>query len=243
LKGHAAQGSALVVDFDESDLREDVCAFIQSCRELDVPVAVEISHSGSGAHVWIFFTEAVPAREARQLGTTLISHTCARTRQLKLNSHDRLFPSQDALPNGGFGNLIALPLQKHRRAHDATIFVDDNFHAYPDQWEFLSYLQPMEALAIESVILRAARGAHSLNVSFLDGEDGMDTPQKPSASKTSHLPGPLPASLSVAIADHLYIDKASLVRPLANRLIRLATFIPNSIRRRSCGFRSGTNHA
>ena len=86
----------LAVDFDEQDWREDARAFIRSCRELAVPAALEISRSGEGAHVWVFFEGAVPAREARQLG---------------LSSYDRLFPNQDTMPKGGFGNLIALPLQ------------------------------------------------------------------------------------------------------------------------------------
>ncbi len=102
----------LAVDFDEQDWRDDARAFLRSCRELAVPAALEISRSGEGAHVWVFFEEAVSAREARQLGAALISHTCNATRQLRLSSYDRLFPNQDTLPKGGFGNLIALPLQK-----------------------------------------------------------------------------------------------------------------------------------
>ena len=76
--------------------------------ELGVPVALEISRSGNGAHAWVFFAGQVSARDARRLGTAIISHTCARTRQLKLESYDRLFPNQDTMPKGGFGNLIAL---------------------------------------------------------------------------------------------------------------------------------------
>lgn len=102
----------LAVDFDEAQWREDVRAFAQSCRELSVPVAVEISRSGNGAHAWIFFDRNVPAYDARRLGTAIISHTCARTRQLTLSSYDRLFPNQDRMPKGGFGNLISLPAQK-----------------------------------------------------------------------------------------------------------------------------------
>lgn len=105
----------LAVDFDEAEWREDVQAFVQSCAELGVPVALEISRSGKGAHAWIFFGSNVPAREARRLGTAIITYTCARTRQLKLTSYDRLFPNQDTLPKGGFGNLIVLPLQKKLR--------------------------------------------------------------------------------------------------------------------------------
>lgn len=102
----------LAVDFDEADWRDDARAFMQSCGELGVPAALEISRSGQGVHAWVFFTGRVSARDARRLGTAIISHTCARTRQLRLTSYDRLFPNQDTMPKGGFGNLIALPLQK-----------------------------------------------------------------------------------------------------------------------------------
>ncbi len=105
----------LAADFDEAGWQEDAKAFMQSCREFDVPAAMEISRSGNGAHVWIFFAEPVRACEARRLGAALISHTCDRTRQLSLASYDRFFPNQDTRPKGGFGNLIALPLQKQPR--------------------------------------------------------------------------------------------------------------------------------
>ena len=116
----------LAVDFDEAEWQQDALAFMQSCIELGVPAALEISRSGRGAHVWVFFDGRLSARDARRLGTAVISHTCARTRQLKLASYDRLFPNQDTMPSrqgdspagsrvGGFGNLIALPLQKHPR--------------------------------------------------------------------------------------------------------------------------------
>jgi len=113
----------LAVDFDDADWRSDAQAFIQSCRELGVPAALEISRSGNGAHAWVFFSSKVAARDARRLGTSLISHTCVRTRQLKLSSYDRLFPNQDTMPKGGFGNLIALPLQKASRERGGSVFV------------------------------------------------------------------------------------------------------------------------
>jgi len=96
----------LAVDFDEAEWRSDVVAFARSCRELEVPVTLEISRSGKGAHAWLFFAEALPACDARRLGAATISHTCARTRQLKLTSYDRLFPNQDTMPKGGFGKTL-----------------------------------------------------------------------------------------------------------------------------------------
>ena len=114
----------LAVDFDEAEWKEDARAFVLSCKELGVPAALEISRSGNGAHAWVFFSGSVSARDARRLGTAIISHTCARTRQLKLESYDRLFPNQDSMPKGGFGNLIALPLQKKPRENGCSVFVD-----------------------------------------------------------------------------------------------------------------------
>jgi len=123
----------LAVDFDEADWREDALAFMRSCEELGVQAALEVSRSGQGAHAWVFFAGRVSARDARRLGTAVISHTCTRTRQLKLESYDRLFPNQDTMPKGGFGNLIALPLQKGPRESDCSVFVDEALHPYTDQ--------------------------------------------------------------------------------------------------------------
>lgn len=213
----------LAVDFDDADWRKDAQAFAQSCRELGVPAALEISRSGNGAHAWVFFSSNVTARDARRLGTALISHTCARTRQLKLTSYDRLFPNQDMMPKGGFGNLIALPLQKLPRENGGSVFVDDVLQPYPDQWVFLASVQPMAPHDIEPTILRATGGSHPLDVTFLTEEDQQE-PWKRTALAKQRLPGPVPTSLTVTLANLLYFDKAQLPQPLANRLIRLAAF-------------------
>ena len=213
----------LAVDFDKGAWREDVLAFMQSCRELSIPSALEISRSGNGAHVWIFFAEAVPAREARQLGAALISHTCNRSRQLALSSYDRLFPNQDTLPKGGFGNLIALPLQKRPRERGCSVFVDDHLVPYQDQWAFLASIQPLSADDLEGAILRASGGRHPMDVAFSKDEEE-DKPWRRPASPPEKIPGTLPASLTLVLADQIYIAKGDLPQPLANRLIRLAAF-------------------
>ena len=213
----------LAVDFDDADWRADARAFAQSCEELGVPVALEISRSGEGAHAWIFFADRVPAREARRLGSALISHTCARTRQLTLVSYDRLFPNQDTLPKGGFGNLIALPLQKEPRDNQCSLFVDNDWRVHPDQWAFLASMQSMPPHAIEPAIVRAAGGAHPLDVTFIDEEDQAQ-PWKQPTKQSKVLPGPMPKSLDATLANRLYFEKAQLPQSLANRLIRLAAF-------------------
>ncbi len=213
----------LAADFDEAEWKEDARAFAQSCHDLGVPVALEISRSGNGAHAWVFFAGRVSARDARRLGSALISHTCARTRQLQLTSYDRLFPNQDTMPKGGFGNLIALPLQKEPRENGCSVFVDDMLRPHPDQWAFLASLQPMPAHDIEPTILRATGGEHPLDVMFIDEEDHQE-PWKHSPPSGNKLTGPMPKSLTVTLANLVYFEKAQLPQPLANRLIRLAAF-------------------
>jgi superfamily II DNA or RNA helicase len=213
----------LAADFDEEQWREDAKAFYQSCQELGVPVALEISRSGNGAHAWVFFSGSVSARDARRLGTAIISHTCARTRQLKLESYDRLFPNQDSMPKGGFGNLIALPLQKHPRENGCSVFVDADLRPYRDQWGFLASILPMPAHDLEPIILRATGNAHPLDVTFIDEEDQKE-PWKRSAAVSKKLVGPMPKSLTVTLANLIYFEKAELPQSLANRLIRLAAF-------------------
>jgi superfamily II DNA or RNA helicase len=214
----------LAVDFDDADWRSDVQAFIRSCRELGVPAALEVSRSGNGAHAWLFFSSKVAARDARRLGTALISHTCARTRQLQLTSYDRLFPNQDIMPKGGFGNLIALPLQKLPRETGGSVFVNDTLQPYADQWAFLASVQPMAPHDIEPTMLRATGGAHPLDVTFVDEEDPCEPWKRTPQAKQQRLPGPMPASLAVTLANLLYFEKAQLPQALANRLIRLAAF-------------------
>ena len=213
----------LAVDFDESDWRDDALAFLQSCEDLGVPAALEISRSGNGAHAWIFFSSRVSARDARRLGTSIISHTCARTRQLKLESYDRLFPNQDTMPKGGFGNLIALPLQKWPRENGCSVFVDTQLRPYPDQWVFLASIKPIAAHDLEPTILRATGDAHPLDVTFIDDED-LATPWKQQSTSTNKVGGQMPKSLTVTLANLIYFEKDQLPQALANRLIRIAAF-------------------
>lgn len=213
----------LAVDFDEADWREDATAFARSCRELDVPVALEISRSGNGAHAWIFFERNVPATEARLLGSAIISHTCERTRQLTLGSYDRLFPNQDSMPKGGFGNLIALPLQKRARALGGSIFIDETLVPYPDQWEFLASIQLMPVQDISPTTAQASSGRHPLDVAGVADDDKLK-PWHSAPVKSRKLECALPALVNVTLANQIYFNKSELPQPLVNKLIRLAAF-------------------
>ncbi|HFF9105839.1 TPA: DEAD/DEAH box helicase family protein, partial [Escherichia coli] len=215
----------LAVDFDEAEWQKDASAFMRSCDELGVPAALEISRSRQGAHVWIFFASRVSAREARRLGTAIISYTCSRTRQLRLGSYDRLFPNQDTMPKGGFGNLIALPLQKRPRESGGSVFVDMNLQPYPDQWAFLVSVIPMNVQDIEPTILRATGSIHPLDVNFINEED-LGTPWEEKKSSGNRLNIAVTEPLIITLANQIYFEKAQLPQALVNRLIRLAAF-PN----------------
>jgi superfamily II DNA or RNA helicase len=212
----------LAVDFDETGWREDAGAFMQSCQDLAIPAALEISRSGNGAHVWIFFADSAPALLARQLGAALISYTCDRTRQLSLSSYDRFFPNQDTMPKGGFGNLIALPLQKQPREKSRSLFVDDSFEPYPDQWTFLASLGTLTIKQLEDALLRATRDRSPLDVAFSVDED--DSKPWLRGTPSTKISEPLPETLHLVLANQIFIAKNDLPQPLANRLIRLAAF-------------------
>ena len=123
----------LAVDFDQKTWKDDASSFVDSCREWNVPSALERSRSGNGAHVWVFFAAPVAATFARRLGAALLTRTMERRHQLGLGSYDRLFPNQDTMPQGGFGNLIALPLQKIPRRSGYSVFLDDSLEPIRDQ--------------------------------------------------------------------------------------------------------------
>jgi superfamily II DNA or RNA helicase len=213
----------LAVDFDKAAWREDSLAFVQSCRELNIPVALEISRSGNGAHAWFFFADPVPARTARLLGAAIISHACDRSRQIALSSYDRFFPNQDTMPRGGFGNLIALPLQKKPREQGRSVFVDDHLVPHADQWAYLASIQPLTGSAAEEAIIKTTGGRHPLDVAFtLDDE--CQEPWKRPPPRVNRISGPLPESLSIVVAQQVFIPKKGLPQSLANRLIRTAAF-------------------
>ena len=127
----------LALDFDKKSWMADAFAFLATCRHFQVPAAVERSRSGNGAHVWTFFDRPVLATDARRLGCALLTRTMEKRHEIGLDSYDRLFPSQDTLPKGGFGNLIGLPLQKRPREQGNSVFLNELFKPHSDQWRLL----------------------------------------------------------------------------------------------------------
>ncbi len=167
----------LAADFDKESWRDDVHAYRETCKSLGIPVAVERSRSGNGAHAWFFFTDPVPAATARSMGCFVITETMSRRHQLSMESYDRLFPSQDTLPKGGFGNLIALPFQQEPRQKGNTVFLDETFSPYEDQWAYLELLGRLTPDVIQRISNEAARLGKVIGIpENADEEEGEHTP-------------------------------------------------------------------
>jgi superfamily II DNA or RNA helicase len=148
----------LAADFDGQDALTEALMYVKAGRAFGVPVALEVSRSGVGMHGWVFFTAPVPAGTARRLGTGLLREAMAIRGKVNLASYDRLFPSQDLLPAGGVGNLIALPLFRSARDRNATVFLNlENLEPHQDQWFYLSTLGRMTPKEVSQAADKAGR--------------------------------------------------------------------------------------
>src|SRR3954447_380709 len=167
----------MVSDFDGEDWARDALAYLGTCRLRGVPAALERSRSGRGGQFWVFFAEPVPAREARQLGAALLTATMERRPEIGFASYDRLFPSQDTMPAGGFGNLIALPLQRRARERGDSLFVDDELRPRDDQRAFLASLARLDRAALTALVAEAeTRGPGVLGVRMPAEDEDADEP-------------------------------------------------------------------
>ena len=212
----------LCADFDDKNCKygykEDVLAYVGVCREWLIPYAIERSRSGNGAHVWIFFEAPLPASKARRLGNAILTEAMTRNGQMSFNSYDRFFPNQDYLPEGGFGNLVALPLQGQARRKQNSVFVDNDFLVYKDQWAFLYNLKKIQESTVDQLL--------RLHYQEELGKLSMSSENKPWVT-------PLPqnitqedfhAKVEIIKADKLYIPLKAVSAKVLNHLKRIAAF-------------------
>jgi hypothetical protein len=218
----------LAVDFDKKSWLADAAAFVATCKRFQVPSAVERSRSGNGAHVWIFFDRPVSAADARRLGCSLLTRTMENRHEIGLDSYDRLFPNQDTMPKGGFGNLIALPLQKRPREQGNSVFLDELFQPHPEQWRFLESVQRMPIDQLARITCAIAPDGNPVGVHLhLPDEDEGEAPWlwRPSRQrKERQITGLLPPSVRVVASNLIYIEKEGLPSEMVDRLVRIAAF-------------------
>ena len=213
----------LCTDFDDKNCehgyKNDVLAFIDVCRSWNIPCSVERSRSGNGAHVWIFFDNPVLAVKARRLGNAILTEAMSRNGKISFKSYDRFFPNQDTMPEGGLGNLVALPLQGNARKHGNSVFVDENFEPYPDQWEFLLNVGKLSEQLLEDILKKTA------NIQPL-GELSKTSESKPWETPMSKEIGRSDFSSEVIIirSNMLYIPLNQLSSKVLNHLKRIASF-------------------
>ena len=210
----------LAIDLDESTWEKDVQTIRSICSNHHIPCAVEKSRSGNGAHIWFFFSEKVPAALARRMGSSIVTAAMKSNARLLIASYDRMFPNQDTLPKGGFGNLIALPLQpKAARSCGGSLFINEQGIAYPDQWSFLSSVEKISLSEIETAISQI--GVYPLGELVSDIEE--EKPWK--RAKENDVPEDDPTKiLQCVISDRIYISTDNVSESVQNHLKRLAAF-------------------
>ena len=213
----------LCTDFDDKNCehgyKNDVLAFIDVCRSWNIPCSVERSRSGNGAHVWIFFDNPVLAVKARRLGNAILTEAMSRNGKISFKSYDRFFPNQDTMPEGGLGNLVALPLQGNARKHGNSVFVDENFEPYPDQWEFLLNVGKLSEQLLEDILKKTANIQPLGELSKTSESKPWETPMPKEIGRSD-----FSSEVIIIRSNMLYIPLNQLSSKVLNHLKRIASF-------------------
>ncbi|MEE0111362.1 MAG: DEAD/DEAH box helicase family protein [Oscillospiraceae bacterium] len=210
----------LAIDFDDGAWQENVTAVRSVCGEWGIPCGVERSRSGEGAHLWVFFEDAIPCATARKLGSALLTAAIEREGKLKLDAYDRMFPCQDTLPNGGFGNLIALPLQGQARKKGNSLFVDEMFRPFPDQWAYLSTMRKLGTEDVDALIKVHSHGDALGNLCVVESTSKPWERQKKVTLSALDFYG----VQHIVRANMIYIPANGFAPRVRNQLLRLAAF-------------------
>lgn len=214
----------LAIDFDKSNWQESTTIIRRICDDWDISCGVERSRSGNGAHIWFFFEEAVPASLARKFGSALLTYAMAKNNQVGFDSYDRLFPNQDTIPAGGLGNLIVLPFQKVARNASNTVFIDENYIPYPDQWLYLSQIRKIKADDLERYSKELAGDDELGQLTQVGKDNHHEKPWIAKHGKDYIDPSSLPSQITLTRANMIYIPKKDLPSKAINQVARMAAF-------------------
>lgn len=245
----------LVFDFDNHDEKtngddfantndewiNEVNAMREICQNNEINVLMERSRSGKGAHIWLFFEESVPASLARKFGTALLTKGAESVNQKNFNSYDKMLPAQDHMPEGGLGNLIALPLQGQALKNGNSAFIDEKWNAYPNQWNALKESSKISKAFIEEKINEWATDGllgvlaedMSGNIEKSENEESKPWEKKKQRFEKSDVDG----ILNITLANQIYIDVNNVKPRLQNQIRRLAAFSnPEFYKNQAMGF-------
>lgn len=213
----------LCTDFDDKNCehgyQDDVLAFVDVCKSWGVPCSIERSRSSKGAHIWIFFETPILAINARKLGNAILTEAMNRNGKINFRSYDRFFPNQDTMPEGGLGNLVALPLQGMARRNGNSIFVNDKFETYPDQWEYLLNVKKLTESSIEELLSKNSEIQPLGMLSKTSESKPWEVPTATKIEKSDFL-----SELVITRSNMLYIPLNQLSSKSLNHLRRIASF-------------------
>ena len=213
----------LCADFDDKNcehgFQDDVLAYVGVCKSWDIPCSIERSRSGNGAHVWIFFETPIMATRARRLGNAILTEAMNRNGKIGFKSYDRFFPNQDTLPEGGFGNLVALPLQGQARKNGNSVFVNEQFEPYADQWEFLLNVRKLNETTLEEILKRNANAQPLGELSRTSEKKPWEIPAATNIERAD-----FSSEIVITKSNMLYIPLNQLSSKVLNHLKRIASF-------------------
>ena len=213
----------LCTDFDDKNCehgyQEDVVAFVDVCKSWGVPCSIERSRSGNGAHVWIFFEAPVLAVKARRLGNAILTEAMNRDGRISFKSYDRSFPNQDTLPEGGLGNIVALPLQGNARKNGNSVFVNEYFESFRDQWEYLLNISKFSVFALEDILKQTANILPLGDLSKTSESKPWEVPVTAKIEKSD-----FSSEIVITRSNMLYIPLTLLSSKVLNHLRRIASF-------------------
>lgn len=208
-------------DFANTDdtWMEEVEAMLTICNLNGIDPLVERSRSGRGAHIWIFFDKAISATLVRRFGFALLEKGAEQVNLKSFQYYDRMLPAQDMLPEGGVGNLIALPLQGKALKEGNSAFIDSSWNAYPNQWEVLWSKPRLSAEFLETKIKEWA----GTDLSDTGVED-TDNRSKPWKEKEAFHGNEVDGILHITLSNGIYVDSLNLKPALQNKIRRMAAF-------------------
>ncbi|THC65030.1 DEAD/DEAH box helicase, partial [Bacteroides fragilis] len=214
--------SFLCADFDDKNCthgyKEDVLAFIAVCRDWEIPYSIERSRSGNGAHIWTFFKEPIPSYKARKLGNTILTEAMKLNGRITFDSYDRFFPNQDRLPEGGFGNLIALPLQGRARKAGNSVFVDEEFLPFKDQWAYLYGIKKIDESVVDGLLAQYRQEDFGALATSSETKP-WESPVIQNITRND-----FDGRLKINKSDKIYIPLNSISDTVVNHLKRIAAF-------------------